>query len=335
MNRGICTLVWLFVLLIFVPLLDAQKPQQVDASHHSLRMISVEPGVKLEVLDWGGVGRPLVLLTGLGDDAHVFDEFAPKLTAKYHVYGISRRGRGTSSKPEPNERNYSADRLGEDVLAVIDALHLNKPVIAGHSIAGEELSYIGSHHPEKVSGLIYIEAEYPYALYDQANGELELDAIELRKQLRQFINGYAMEPVKDYTELIANLERVEKEIKQHQRETGNLPPTPVSPRMTPDLFAIMEGRESFTTIHVPALVIVADEDNPGRAPGGDTQARARTARQALMKRTKQLQSAAWKRQVPSAQVIVIPHASHYVFRSNEADVLRDMNDFIATLPPES
>ncbi len=294
-------------------------------------MVPVEKGVSLEVLDWGGTGRSLVLLTGLGDDAHAFDEFAPKLTAKYHVYGISRRGRGASSTPELNATNYTASTLGEDVLAVIDALHLNKPVIAGHSIAGEELSYIGSRHPEKVAGLIYLEGGYPYALYDEANGELELDAIELRKQLREFTNGYAQEPVKDYDELIANLERVEKEVNKHQQEMGNLPPTPVSPRMTPDLFAIMEGRESFTTIHVPALVIFAID--PSSISGEDPQARAQAERQALAIRDKNLQIAAWKRQVPSAQVVLIPHATHYLFRSNEGEVLREINNFIATLPP--
>ncbi len=297
---------------------------------HMVQMIPVEKDVSLEVLDRGGTGHPLVLLTGLPDTAHVFDEFAPKLTAWYHVYGITRRGRGASSKPEPNAMNYTAGRLGEDALAVIDALHLNKPVIAGHSIAGEELSYIGSHRPEKVAGLIYLEAGYPYALYDQANGELELDAIELRKQLGQFINGYAQEPVKDYDELISNLERVEKEIKKHQQDTGNLPPTPVSPRMTPDLFAIMEGRESFTTIHVPALVIFAIDPSP--ISGDGPQAHAQAVRQTLMIRDKSLQVAAWKRQVPSAHMVLIPHATHYVFRSNEADVLREMNNFIATLP---
>ena len=270
-----------------------------DPSPHTVQFITVDNDVKLEVLDWGGSGRPLVLLTGLGDTAHVFDEFAPKLTASYHVYGITRRGLGASSAPEPNATNYTADRLGEDVLAVINALHLNKLVIAGHSIAGEELSYIGSHHPEKVAGLIYMEAGYPYALYDQANGELELDSIELRKQLRQFIEGYCMEPVKDYDSLIANLQRVEKEVKEQQQDTGNLPPTPVSARMTPDLFAIMEGRERFTTIHAPALVIFADEDNP--VSGDDPQSHAQAVRQAIMKRNKELQYAAFARQVPSAR----------------------------------
>ena len=320
-----------FVLLFFLVVVTLHAQEKIDSSPNTVQMVSVETGVSLEVLDWGGTGRPLVLLTGLGDTAHIFDQFAPKLTASYHVYGITRRGRGASSAPEPNATNYTADRLGEDVLAVIDALHLNNPVLVGHSIAGEELSYIGSHHPEKVAGLIYLEAGYPYALYDQANGELELDAIELRKQLRQFTNGYAQEPVKDYYDLIANLERVEKEVKQQQQDTKNLPPTPVSPRMTPDLFAIMEGRERFTTVHVPALVIVASDPNP--VPGDDPQSRAEAARQTLMIRIKKQQVAAFERQVPSAHIVLIPHATHYVFQSDEADVLREINAFIATLPP--
>lgn len=317
--------------LLFLLVVTLHAQENLDSSRHTVQMVSVEKGVSLEVLDWGGTGRPLVLLTGLGDTAHVFDEFAPKLTASYHVYGITRRGRGASSAPAPNAMNYTANRLGEDVLAAIDALHLNKPVIAGHSISGEELSYIGSHHPEKVAGLIYIEAGYPYALYDQANGQLELDSIELRNQLRQFIEGYSMEPVKDYDSLIADLQRVEKEVKEQQQDTGNLPPTPVSPRMTPDLFAIMEGRERFTTIYAPALVIMGDEDNP--VSGDDPQSHAKAARQALTIRDKERQYTAFARQVPSAHLVRIPHATHYLFRSNEADVLREMNTFIATLPP--
>jgi hypothetical protein len=37
------------------------------------------------------------------------------------------------------------------------------------------------------------------------------------------------------------------------------------------------------------------------------------------------------RQVPSAHVVMIPHATHYIFQSNEADALREMCTFIATL----
>ena len=52
----------------------------LDPSPHRVQFIGVENNVKLEVLDWGGSGRPLVLLAGLGNTAHVFDKFAPRLS---------------------------------------------------------------------------------------------------------------------------------------------------------------------------------------------------------------------------------------------------------------
>ncbi len=119
------------------------QTQDTAAKPPLVRFVPVAPNVRLEVLDWGGTGRPVVLLTGLGGTAHDFDEFARKLTLSYHVYGITRRGFGASSRPPAIPENYSAERLGDDVLAVCDFLHLTKPVLIGHSIAGEELSSIG------------------------------------------------------------------------------------------------------------------------------------------------------------------------------------------------
>ena len=113
-----------------------QTAWKIDSAPHTERFVSVGKDVQAEVLDWGGSGRPLVLLAGLGNTAHVFDKFAPKLIAKYHVYGITRRGFGSSSAPLPNSENYSSDRLADDVIAVIDSLHLKQTVVVGHSIAG-------------------------------------------------------------------------------------------------------------------------------------------------------------------------------------------------------
>ncbi len=47
-----------------------------DPSPHQTRLITVEPGVQLEVLDWGGTGPPLVLLAGYLS-AHAYDERRP------------------------------------------------------------------------------------------------------------------------------------------------------------------------------------------------------------------------------------------------------------------
>src|SRR5215831_15646626 len=154
------------------------------SSPHSVQFISVDQGVTLEVLDWGGPSgaqvRTLVLLTGRGNTAHVYDQFVQKLTPRYHVYGITRRGFGASSAPASG---YGADRLGDDVLNVIDALKIGKPVLVGHSIAGEELSSIGSRYPERVAGLVYLESGYAYAFYDGARGDVWLDFLELRRKM--------------------------------------------------------------------------------------------------------------------------------------------------------
>ena len=138
------------------------------ASTHSTQFVTVDRDVKLEVLDWGGSGRPVLLLAGGGNTAHVFDSLASKLAASYHVYGLTRRGFGLSSTPPSG---YGADRLGDDVLEVIDFLKLSKPILIGHSIAGEELSSIGSRHPDKVAGLIYVDAGASFAYYDSTVGD--------------------------------------------------------------------------------------------------------------------------------------------------------------------
>src|SRR5882724_179247 len=108
---------WLVPLLAFtISLLRAEDV--TDTSPHTVQFVSVDKDIKLEVLDWGGTGRPMLFLAGLGASAHTFDNFAPKFTARYHVYGITRRGFGASSKPPLIVANFTADRLGDDVLAV-------------------------------------------------------------------------------------------------------------------------------------------------------------------------------------------------------------------------
>jgi non-heme chloroperoxidase len=139
----------ILVLALLVPALLAPPPPRPagdwgDPSPHTAHFVAVEKEVRLEVLDWGGSGRPLVLLPGGGNTAHVFDDLAPKLTPVSHVYAITRRGFGASGfSPSAN----AVDRLRDDVLAVIDGLELERPVLAGHSIAGAELSAVAASAP--------------------------------------------------------------------------------------------------------------------------------------------------------------------------------------------
>jgi non-heme chloroperoxidase len=210
----------ILILLLFSLPKHAAAQQPVswrDPSPHNVRFVTVDDNVKLEVLDWGGSGRPLVFLAGLGATAHVFDDFAPKLTPEYHVYGITRRGYGASSVPGSG---YTADRLGDDVLAVLDALGLARPVLVGHSIAGEELSSIASRHPERVAGLVYLDAAYSYAFYDASHGDLNIDLQELKKELDEWQSD--KEP-RDQMQLIQHLQQTslpafERDLQEVQKD---------------------------------------------------------------------------------------------------------------------
>jgi non-heme chloroperoxidase len=132
-----------------------KPPECIDNTPHKIRFVTVAPGVNLEVLDWGGSGEAMVLLTGLGDNAHVFNQFAFQFTDHFHVIGITRRGFLPSSQPK---NGYDVGTRVSDDIAVLDALGIDKAVFVGHSIAGSELSKIGETHKNRVDKLVYLDA---------------------------------------------------------------------------------------------------------------------------------------------------------------------------------
>ncbi len=62
-------------------------------------------------------------------------------------------------------------------------------MLVGHSLGGEELSSVGSRHPDRVAGLIYLDAGYSYAYYDRSRGDLGIDLADLHKKLEQLQPG--------------------------------------------------------------------------------------------------------------------------------------------------
>ncbi|MGD9509726.1 MAG: alpha/beta hydrolase [Geminicoccaceae bacterium] len=134
---------------------DARPAACADLAPHKARFVQVAPGVELEVLDWGGKGKAMVLLTGLGDNAHVYDNFAFQFTDHFRVIGITRRGFRPSSQPR---QGYDVPTRAADDIAVLDALGIDKAVFVGHSLAGSELSELGLKHRSRVEKLVYLDA---------------------------------------------------------------------------------------------------------------------------------------------------------------------------------
>jgi non-heme chloroperoxidase len=298
----------------------------LDPTPHKVQFVEVEKEVRLEVVDWGGSGRPLILLAGLGNTAHVFDKFAQKLTPTYHVYGVTRRGFGASSAPVPWNGNYTADRLGDDVLAVIDALKVDRPILVGHSIAGEELSSIGNRQPDKIASLVYLEAGYGYAFYDKVHGEFPIDVLALRRKLASLAlaQGPSEQKAIEQQLLGADLPRIEKDLIEELTYTrgimGRLPSSAMPDLdQAPDIRrAIMEGERKYSQIHCPVLAIFA------LAGGAASEAHDR---EETTEQARSIQAG-----IAGARVVLLPKASHYIFQSNEADVLREMGSFLGSLP---
>jgi non-heme chloroperoxidase len=155
MNRYLLSVV--SVLLAAAASASPQQAEWKDPSPHAVKSVAVDDGVLLEVLDWGGSGPPLLLLAGLGDAAHVFDDMAPTLARRHRVIGVTRRGHPNSSSPATG---YGTARLAEDIVRVIDAAGLEKPVVVGHSVAGEEMHVLGARHADRIGGLIYVDAAF-------------------------------------------------------------------------------------------------------------------------------------------------------------------------------
>jgi non-heme chloroperoxidase len=312
----------LFLALFLVPLNASAQP---DSSPHKIQFVTVEKGVQLEVLDWGGIGKPLIFLSGAGDTAHRFDGFAPQFTVQHHVYGITRRGFGASSKPAPANGNYSADHLGNDVLAVIEALHIDHPVLVGHSIAGQELSSIGSRFPERVSGLIYLDAATDYAFYDPAHPPVEIEMNDIKRRIDEIEAG-GVDEQKKLLELESAVAEFETVLHQNNLGVANMPPLP--PR-SPIGAAMNFGMQKYTSILVPALAIYACPHNWDRMPDD------REGRKAALLADDKARCTAWadnfRRGVPGARIVMIPNADHYVYLSNQAQVVTEINSFLAGL----
>lgn len=305
-----------------------------DPSPHAVRFVTVSDGVRLEVLDWGGSGTAVVLLAGGGDTAHVFDDFALKLTTHNHVYGITRRGFGTSGYADAEN---VGDRLGEDVLAVIDALNLDKPVLVGHSIAGAELSWMADLHPDRIAGVVYLDAGYSYA-FDDGKGAAVADMMKLKPpqppppSVADLANFKALQRYDDRMNGFEFPEGELREVRQTNPDgsVGDFRKAAGGAM----LMKVISGGPKYTRIPVPSLFIFANPHSLGTWVDSSADASVRSGAKAsstALEAMTERQEKSVESGVPAAHVITIPNGNHFVFLSNETECLHAVEAFLSKL----
>ena len=109
-------------------------------------------GLELHLLEWSTEGVPLVLLHGLGNEAHLWDDFIPSVAPHYRVLALDQRGHGDSDW-DPEAR-YDAESMTDDLEAVLDALEVDRFVLVGFSMGGRVSMTFAGRHPERLAGLV-------------------------------------------------------------------------------------------------------------------------------------------------------------------------------------
>lgn len=119
---------------------------------HDMQHIEVEPGVRLAVRVSGVPDKPAVVFSNsLGADLGMYDEVAARLATDACVIRYDTRGHGRSGAAQSG---YAIERLGRDVIAILDALDIRRAVVCGTSLGGLTAMWLGLHAPDRVSGLI-------------------------------------------------------------------------------------------------------------------------------------------------------------------------------------
>jgi pimeloyl-ACP methyl ester carboxylesterase len=122
------------------------------------RAISVEhDGLRINALDWGGDGPPLVFLHPNGFCAGFFNPLARAVRDDFHPIGVDVRGHGGSERPRDLSACTFPDATG-DVLAVLDALELDEVVALGHSMGGALVILLDERRPGIVRRALLCEA---------------------------------------------------------------------------------------------------------------------------------------------------------------------------------
>ena len=113
-------------------------------------------GVHIHYLDAPGGSPPIVMLHGLSANAHCFSGLiAAGLSPTFRMIAPDLRGRGRTDKPATG---YTMADHAADVLGLLDALGLDRVVLAGHSFGGYVAIYLASKFPERIEKLIVIDA---------------------------------------------------------------------------------------------------------------------------------------------------------------------------------
>jgi pimeloyl-ACP methyl ester carboxylesterase len=216
-------------------------------------------GTALSVDD-AGEGIPIVLLHGLTASRRYVVMGSRALERSGHrVIAYDARGHGRSS-PAPDRGAYGYEELGLDLEAVLDAVGVDRAVVAGASMGAHTLLWFALARPERVGGLVVITPAYDSAVNDDPARLAHWDA--LARGLRDggvegFVAAYDLGSVPEaWRDTVVKVIRQRLAVHEHPEAVADA--LEVVPRSRP-----FGSISELGAISVPVAVVAsADEADP-------------------------------------------------------------------------
>lgn len=125
-----------------------------------IKTIELSANVKLEYAEQGHPnGIPVIMLHGITDSRHSYDMAITHLPASLHIYMISQRGHGNSSKPAGG---YNPEDFADDIAAFMKQLDIKEAIIVGHSMGSTIAQCFAVKYPGLVKAMVLVGAISDY-----------------------------------------------------------------------------------------------------------------------------------------------------------------------------
>ena len=229
------------------------------------RRIEVAQGVFLnvEVRTGSRAAAPFVLVHGLASNARLWDGVAEYLNGLDHtVVTIDQRGHGRSDAPEAG---YDLETAVADLLALIDVLELERPVLVGQSWGGTVVLELAWRHPEAVRGLAFVDGgvvdlAQSYPVWEDCLAKLTPPALdhltpaELEKRIRTSVPHFTDRAIAAYLHCFRT------------RADGTIEPRLSRSHHLSILRSLLEHRPStrWATLKTPTFLVLADAGDEAR-----------------------------------------------------------------------
>ncbi len=116
-------------------------------------------GLKTHFVRKGEQGPVIVLLHGFGSSTYTWRLNVEELAKKHQVYALDLKGFGLTAKPK--DGNYHVGAYADQLRRFLDVMKLPKVILAGNSMGGAVAMNLALRYPERVEGLILIDAAPP------------------------------------------------------------------------------------------------------------------------------------------------------------------------------